>query len=166
MSKLIARRDAELNRANEVWSEVLAFVDSLTAESRDSVRSVDGWSAKDHIVHLGVWKSSFVLWLDDISGHEAVGVSKELFDSENLELINTEILEVHRHQPWESVRSNAIASHRQWIEAIYAQSEDRLLAPMGKVSLIDALPDLTWEHDRDHLIWLKQTLAQPAEISR
>lgn len=160
MTDLIARRDAELSQADHTWAEVLAFADGLSACERDDVRNADGWSAKDHIAHIAAWKRSFVFWLDDISGHDVLGISEELFNSGDLEQINAAILEVFRDRPWSDVRSEAIAAHRAKIDAVVAQTESRLLAPMGNVSLIEALPDLTWEHDRDHLMWLKQPLAE------
>ena len=159
MTDLIARRDAELDRAVRTWEEVLAFVDGLSPIDRDEVRNADGWSAKDHIAHIAAWKRSFVLWLDDISGHDVLGISAELFNWGDLDRVNAGILDVFRDRPWAEIRSEAISAHGAWIDAIDAQPESRLQAPMGKISLIEALPDLTWEHDRDHLIWLKQPLA-------
>jgi hypothetical protein len=160
MSDLISRRDAELDKAERTWAELLAFVDSLSPFERDEVRNPDGWSAKDHIAHIAAWKRSFVLWIDDISGHGVLGVSEELFNAGDLDRINAGILEVFRDRPWDEVRIEAIAAHRAKIDAVLAQSGSRLLEPMGKVSLIEALPDLTWEHDRDHLNWLKQPLTE------
>jgi hypothetical protein len=160
MSDLIARRDAEVGKAERTWAELLAFVDGISPFERDEVRNADGWSAKDHIAHIAAWKRSFVLWIDDISGHEVLGISEELFNSADLARINAAILDVFRDQPWPEVRNEAIAAHRAKIDAVLAQPESRLLEPMGKVSLIEALPDLTWEHDRDHLIWLRQPLAE------
>jgi hypothetical protein len=160
MSDLIARRDAELEKAERTWAELLAFVDSLSLFERDEVRNPDGWSAKDHVAHIAAWKRSFVLWIDDISGHEVLGITEDLFNAGDLDSINAGILEVFRDQPWARIRTEAIAAHRAKIDAVLAQPESRLLEPLGEVSLIEALADLLWEHDRDHLIWLKQPLAE------
>jgi hypothetical protein len=158
MTTLEARRDYFLERADAAWHSLLAFVDGLNRKQREEIRNADGWSVKDHIAHIGAWKRSFVLWVDGISGHEALGIDEDLFRRDDLDRINVAILEINRDRPWRDVRAEAIAAHEAWQSKLAAQPESRLAARLGTHSLIDSIADLTWEHDEQHQAWIREML--------
>lgn len=73
------------------------LIQSLSEKERSVAGTLEQWSAKDMIAHIAAWKEEMVRRLTDKN------ISSLPNDMEEIDKINAEIFEEHRHQSWDEI---------------------------------------------------------------
>jgi len=162
--------------------EVRARVRSKRKELVDLIATIDaaalsapgpdgGWAIKDHLVHIGAWEH----WLlalferrDRLAAMGAAGAGKTVDE------VNAAVYEKHRHDTLDQARAYFIDAHDQLMVVLDTQSTEDFERPYnvffppaeGESStqpLLVAVAANTYEHYDEHIGWIKEMRAKPAQ---
>jgi tetratricopeptide (TPR) repeat protein len=94
----------------------------LSDEEQAVIGTLERWSAKDTVAHIGAWKGRMA--------QEIAGASRSewLSTFEDIDQVNAEIFEENRHRSWADVLGDSERAHRSLVETVQAMSDDDLLA--------------------------------------
>ena len=121
----------------------------------------DGWSIKDHLFHIAAWLRKATAVLNGQPGHEALGVSYELFEAGDDTPINAILQKRSAPLPLSEVLAEFRATHAAMLRYIEAQPAERLTArynpddPSDPDRVIDAIAGNTYQHDEEHRGWIE-----------
>lgn len=140
-----AEREALLERYREMRAQMTAAIAGLTDEQL-SERSIDGWSVKDHLLHVAFWDEVRAIEVLRISaGHEsAMRMSHEQdadYDRLGYEL-RADLSAAQARWEWEE-------SRRRLLEAIAAAGERGLDARLYGEAGLDS------SHEAEHAGWIR-----------
>lgn len=127
----------------ELVSAIEGVPDELMVE-----RSLDGWSVKDHLVHLSLW--------DDLRTSEVRRISAGFestwrMSDEQDDTYNAMVHELRRDLSLEQARWELATSHQRLLDAIAAATPRGLDASLyGEAGLVRA------GHDEEHAGWIKR----------
>ena len=90
------------------WTALHAELAQLSAVAM-TTKDDQGWTVKDHIVHLMVWENSAVFFLQSKPRHIALGVSEAVYLKDSEDDINAAIFQNHQ----EMLLTDALAQFRE-----------------------------------------------------
>lgn len=126
-------------------AELLAIIEGLSDEAL-SEPSVDGWSVKDHLLHLALW--------DDIRAQEVVRISAGhasawRMTAEHDEAFNDIGYEIRRQLSPSQAKWELEVSRQRFLDAVAAATERGLdPALYGEAGLASG-------HEAEHVGWLR-----------
>jgi uncharacterized damage-inducible protein DinB len=139
-------KEALLQHYREMRQELLAAIDGLTDEQMADP-SIDGWSVKDHLVHLAVWHDIRASEIVRISaGHDSAWRMGDAQD----ERFNTLAYELRRSLPVAQARWELETSQRRLLDAIAAAT------PRGLDPTLYGEAGLRTNHEREHAGWIRR----------
>lgn len=105
---------AELLAAIEQsWSRFDAALERLSEDQLLLPTDPQGWTGKDHLVHISIWERSMVFFLQGKPRHEALGVEQQLYSQGSDDEINAAILKQRKDLPLIDVLAGLRATHRE-----------------------------------------------------
>jgi hypothetical protein len=140
-------KDALLAQYRRVRAELVAGIEGIPAESMVE-RSLDGWSVKDHLLHLSLW--------DDLRASEVQRISAGFesawrMSDEQDEAYNGMGHELRRDLSLEQARWELVSSHQRLLDAIAVATPRGLDASLyGEAGLVRG------GHDEEHAGWIKR----------
>ncbi|HZP56911.1 MAG TPA: DinB family protein [Dehalococcoidia bacterium] len=143
-------RDALLAHYRETREQLLAVLDGLTDEQMTE-RTVDGWSVKDHLLHLALW--------DDVRAGEVARISAGhasawRLSGEQDAAFNAVAYEVRQALSLAQARWELGASRRRLLDAIASASARGLDASLyGEAGLHSG-------HEAQHTGWIRAWRAE------
>ena len=160
----------EIDRA---WAYLNSDLEQLTEEQLAGPRDAEGWTGKDHIIHLAAWERSVVYFLQGKPRHEGLGVDEALYLEGYDDAVNAEIHRQRKDVPL----SEALAELRN----VHGQLK-RLLQPLTDADLqkpyshylpdepgegegppaINVIVGNTTEHFPEHMDWIRQVAGENA----
>lgn len=130
MSKPQVTTKAELLAAIEQsWSRFEAALEHLSEDQLLVPTDAQGWTVKDHLVHISVWERSMVFFLQRKPRHEALGVDQQLYVQGGDDAINALIVEQHKHLALAEVLAVLRATHRKLLVLLEPLSDADLHRP-------------------------------------
>ena len=148
-------KDEFMSALEREWDLLLAVADRLSPEQM-TTPDAGGWSPKDNLAHLGEWIDLLMdHHIDQRPAHEVLGVSPEVADSWDMELINPVLFERNRDRSADEV----LARLKQTYEKLSARLQSMSWADMLKPRHADdpeRRPLLIWilgdttEHFEEH----------------
>lgn len=161
---------AETERAYAALEDALK---GFTQEQRTSIHDQQGWTVKDHLVHLAAWERSVVFMLQSRPRHLGLEVDKGLYQEGSFEQINAAIQARNQDLSWEEVLESFHSTHQQFLDSIRPLTDADLSQPYrhylpdepgqgGDRPAINALYANSADHFREHLEYI-EALAGLAE---
>ena len=126
----------------------------------------DGWSTKDHLYHIAAWLRKTTAVLNGRPGHEVLGVTYAMFAAGDEDGINAILQQRSAPLPLAEVLSEFRATHAAILSYIEEQPEARLHEPYDPTDpgdpdrVIDAIAGTTYEHDEEHLGWIRRRMTK------
>jgi uncharacterized damage-inducible protein DinB len=146
----VADRDDLLRHYRESRADLLAAIDGLT-DDQLSERTLDGWSVKDHLLHITLWDEIRAAEIERISaGHESLwrmsGEQDDIYRGLGIDLrMDTSVGQAK----WELE-----ATQRRVLEAIASATERGLDGSLyGEAGLRSG-------HEAQHTEWIKRWRAE------
>jgi uncharacterized damage-inducible protein DinB len=126
--------------------DLLAAIEGLSDETLTK-RSLDGWSVKDHLVHIAVWDEVRANEVERISaGHASVWRMSPELD----EAYNAMAYELREGLSLEQARWELAASRKQLLSAISSATQRGLDPSLyGEAGLVSG-------HEAQHTGWIKR----------
>ena len=153
------------------WEELNTALDNLTEKQATSIKDAEGWTVKDHIIHMTAWERSVVFLLQGKPRHEGLGVEEALYLGGDDDKINAAIYEQRKDLPLAEAREQFRDTHRQLVALLEPMTEDDLSKTYRQY-----LPDEEGEgegppiyalvygntsgHFREHLGWIRELLGR------
>lgn len=139
-------REALLQHYRQTREEMLAAIAGLS-DDRMTERTLDGWSVKDHLVHLAFWDELRAAEVERIAaGHASVW----RLSGEQDEALNALVHEARTRLTLEQVVWEVAASRQRLLNAIAAATERGLDASLyGEAGLNSG-------HEAEHTGWIRR----------
>jgi hypothetical protein len=160
-----------LRGMQDAWTNLNACLDTLTPEQMSEVRDAEGWTVKDHLIHLMAWERSGVLFLQGTPRFEGLGIDRTLLLGGDFDKMNAAI-----QQRWEALSAAEARAalndvHAQLLRLVEAMSDDELQKGLSEYAPStsgqdDARPISlliygdTTEHFQEHQQWIENLIAQ------
>lgn len=161
--------DDAINKSNlrrkieKSWDDLQDFLDSISDAQKTELTDAQGWTVKDHLIHLAVWEDSLTALLEGKSRAEALGVDDVVWQSHDVDAMNAVIQKAHQSMPLNEVVATLGRSHDRMVAQIETLTDDDLMRPHR-----DFQPDSTrdepvigwivgnsFEHFADHMAWMQ-----------
>lgn len=143
-------REALLDDYRQSRSEFLAAIEGLPDELL-TARSIDGWSVKDHLLHLALWDDIRAAEVQRISaGHE----STWRMTGEQDEAFNALGYELRKHLSVDQAIFEFEASRQRLLDAIASAT------PLGLEPSRYGEAGLRSGHEEEHTGWLRRWRAE------
>ena len=153
------------------WDELNDALDGLTEEQATGIKDENGWTVKDHVIHMAAWERSIVYMLNRKPRHEGLGVSEQVYLEGNDDSINAAIYTERHDMPLAEAREQFTSTHQELMAIVEPMSEDELGKPYRYFLPDEPRPDEprdgdgppaygmlmgnTAGHFKEHLEWIK-----------
>ena len=126
----------------------------------------DGWTVKDHLVHIAAWEQSLLGLIEGRDRSLAMGLSEPL---EELDPINEAIRKLHENNSGDEALGYFRDSHVQLVAALGKLSDADLQKPYSdyqRSDLEETRPVVAWvggntyEHYAEHVGWINQLISE------
>ncbi len=155
------------------WTALTDALAQLSLETMTTIRDDHGWTVKDHLIHLYYWERSALYFLQGKPRHEGLGVTEEIYASDDADVINEIIFQQNRSLSLEEALAQLRALQPTLLAALEPLTDADLQKPYRHY-----LPDEPGEgdgppamnvvygnsagHFAEHLAWI-EALAAPGQ---
>jgi hypothetical protein len=105
------------------WESLQALFNRLSEEEVTSIQDAQGWTIKDHILHLAAWERSVVYFLEGKPRHEGLGVDESLFKKGDFDEINEAIYRQNKDLSLAEATNQLQDVHRQLLKGLESLSD-------------------------------------------
>ncbi len=172
MSERQVTTKAELvDEIERAWTAFTAALERWTETQLITIRDPQGWTVKDHLVHLAYWERSAVFFLAGRPRHTALGVTEELYLKGSDDEINAAIFQAHQALPWAEAMAQLRAVQRQLMSVLGPltdadlQKRYRAYLPDEPVDgdgppAVNVVYGNSAGHFAEHLAWIEELLTK------
>jgi hypothetical protein len=152
-----------LQTLDKSWNSFLEFIGKLSEEQLTEKKDPQGWSAKDHIVHLAAWERSVEYFLQRKPRHLGLGVSKKMYLGGTLDDINDLIYRKNADVSLGEALTQLRKCHRHVVELISSLPDTELRKPYNRFisgepednrKVFEVIYANTSGHLIEHLNWI------------
>ena len=148
------------------WNALNTALDRLTESQMTTIRDKEGWTVKDHLIHLTYWERSVTYLLQGKPRHEGLGVEESTYVNGDFDGINAEIQAKHNAIPLGEARAQLTKTHQDLTALVEQLTEADLHKPYSAYLpheggrnanrvVIEVLYGNTTEHFEEHQEWIE-----------
>jgi uncharacterized protein (TIGR03083 family) len=152
------------------WTKLNMALDQLTETQLTTPTDAQGWTAKDHVIHIMAWERSMVTMLQGKPRHEGLGVAEDLYLTKGFDAINAVIQAQHQALPLAEALAQLRQTHQQLLDLLEPLSDQDLQQPYRHYlpdepgegdgpPAINVVYANSTEHFREHLDWIEELVA-------
>ena len=151
------------------WLALQSALAGMDARHMSSIRDAEGWSVKDHLVHLAAWERSAVHFLQGRPRHAALGVDQSIYERHDFEEINAAIQRQAADITPQQAQEELESVHKQLLALLEPLGDEELHRPYSSYLpeeadddrlVIDVLYGNSAHHFREHLGWVAALAAK------
>ncbi len=149
-----------IERIRQAREELEKHLAALTPEQL-SEPGPEGWSIKDHLLHIVEWQRFLLGFLQGRTAHEWLGVAERVSSME-VDAINDILYERQRERPVEQALADFRQSYDEVLAALENLPEENLRSPFWVLDtseqylLQEGISSNTCDHDMEHLGWIRR----------
>jgi len=153
------------------WSALNQTLSELPPDQQATVRDAQGWSAKDHLVHITAWEQSLLALLQGRDRDQALGLNEAERSLPDIDAVNDVVYQRARERTLDEVLDAAQQSHQDVVAAIATLSDEDLFKPYSHYQPndppTDGRPVIGWiignssEHYQEHNAYIRVLNALP-----
>ncbi|RPJ49437.1 MAG: ClbS/DfsB family four-helix bundle protein [Chloroflexi bacterium] len=138
------------------------YLGKLEPEALSRANVPGGWSILDHLIHLAEWRWKLMAMMAGRGGHEGLKIDAQIYQTVELDELNAILYERNRQRPAEEILLEFRRAHETVLAAIDRPDEADLqraydlTAPADTRRLLEGIIGNTYEHDLEHLAWIKE----------
>ena len=125
----ITTKAALLAEMEPAWAALNAAIEQLTETQMTTIQDVQGWTVKDHLIHLAAWERGAVFFLQGQPRYEGLGVSEAVYLTEVDDEINAVIQQQTQQLSLAEALSRLRHTHQQLMEALRPLTDTDLQKP-------------------------------------
>jgi len=118
-----------LEDIESTWPALNAALDRLTEAQMTTLRDAQGWTVKDHLVHLAAWERSVVFFLQGQPRHAGLGVDEKSYLNENDDRINAIIYQQRNGLPLAEALGQFRKVHQELMNLVQPLTDADLQKP-------------------------------------
>src|SRR3954451_6416754 len=99
------------------WPALNQTLSELPPDQQATVRDPQGWSAKDHLVHITAWEHSLLALLQGRDRDEALGLNEAERNLTDIDAVNDVVYQRWKGRTLEDVLAAAQRSHQEVVAA-------------------------------------------------
>ena len=164
-----------LSNLESDWASLNAALDRLTDRQKTTIQDAQGWTVKDHLIHLAAWERSVVFLLQGQPRHAGLGVDPVLYENGSADDINAAIFQQRKEIPLAEGTAQFRNVHRQLVQLLLPLTDTDLLKPCREYlpdevgdnrSAIDVIYSNTIGHFGEHLGWIETLVGNVPQSNR
>jgi hypothetical protein len=155
-----------LTDIDRTWVALNTALDRLTEPQMTTLRDAEGWTVKDHVIHLTAWERSTVFFLQGRPRHEGLGVDETVYLNGTDDDINAVIYQQRKDLPLAEALAQFRRTHQELMallqpltdEALNRRYRHYLPDEPGKGDgppAINVIYGNTAHHFAEHLTWIE-----------
>ncbi len=125
----ITTKDELLAQIDRNWKALHTALDGLTEAQVTTIRDAQGWTVKDHIIHLTAWERSAVCFLQRKPRHDGLGVDETTFLKGDDDQTNAVIYKQRKNQTLAETLAQFRDVHHQLLELLKPLTDADLQQP-------------------------------------
>lgn len=144
-------------RIEHGWGELQHFLGTLTDEQFTTPTDANGWTIKDHMVHLAAWEEGLRGVVAGKSKRETMEIDEATWEQGD-DPINAVIQQRYRDLSLEEAKAMSQRVHESLVARLYALTDDDLTrpyAPDATHPLIALIMGDTSGHYLEHIPWMQ-----------
>ncbi len=152
---------AEIERT---WPVLNATLERL-APPQLAAKDAQGWTVKDHVVHMAAWERSVVFLLQGKPRHEGLGVNEALYEQNDVDAINAAIQQQHAELSFADALEQLRSVHGQMMSRLHTLTDVDLQRSYRHYlpdepgegdgpPVINVIYGNTADHFREHQTWI------------
>ena len=169
----VKTKAALLSDIERAWAALDTALGRLTEAQLTTPADAQGWTAKDHIIHMTAWERSVVFFLQDQPRHAGLGVDEALYRRGNADEINAVIYWQRHKLPLADALAQFRDVHQQLLALLQPLTDADLLKPYrhylpaepGEGDGPLAVNVIYWntaDHFSEHLAWIEALVDKAA----
>ena len=111
------------------WTTLNAALDRLTEAQMSVPQDAQGWTVKDHLIHLTFWERSVIFFLQGQPRHQGLGVEEALYLKGNDDEINATIYQQHKDLSVSETLAQFRSTHQQLLKVLQPLTDPDLQKP-------------------------------------
>ncbi|HYP39486.1 MAG TPA: ClbS/DfsB family four-helix bundle protein [Chloroflexia bacterium] len=162
----VTTKDKLLRDTEQSWQELNSLLDQLPEAQATGPQDAEGWTAKDHVIHMTAWERSVVFFLQGKPRHEGLGVEEQLYQTGDDDAINAVVYEQRKDLPLADALAQFQDVHSQLLNLLQPLSDADLQKPYRHYlpnepsdgadrKAFDVIYANTADHFREHLGWIR-----------
>ncbi len=151
-----------LRQINEGWQELNARLMRFTSDQFTGPTDDNGWTAKDHTLHLAAWEKGVVGVLEGRILREAMELSEDVWNSPDFNIPNEVLRQRTLSMSLDEGYAFVEKTHQDLLDALEKWSEEDLNRPMkdfqpdrGMSPLYEFILGCTSKHYEEQLPWIE-----------
>jgi hypothetical protein len=146
------------------WDSLNAALERLTEQQMTAVRDAQGWTVKDHLIHLAAWERSTVFFLQGQPRYTGLGVDRAVYERGDFDEINAVIFQQHKDMPLAEALALIRDVHQQMLQELQPLSDKDLMKAYQQYLpdeagddrlAVDVVNSNTAGHYNEHLEWIE-----------
>lgn len=159
-------RDGVMSELETSWSELKAYIASLSEQQLTQPTDAAGWTVKDHLIHIAMWEKATLAMLEGKSKRETLDITPEIWEQDD-DPINAVIQQRYKDMPLKEVLQILQATHDELLTKLNIMTEADFQLPYHHYQptstherpIIDFVMWDTINHYRDHIPWMAAIVA-------
>ena len=111
------------------WTTLDAALDRLTEAQMSVPQDAQGWTVRDHLIHLTFWERSAIFFLQGRPRHQGLGVEETLYLKGNDDEINAVIHQQHQDLSLSETLAQFRSTHQQLLKMLQPLTDTDLQKP-------------------------------------
>jgi hypothetical protein len=148
------------------WGALNASLENLDETQMTEIRDPQGWSVKDHLIHMAFWERGVCFFLQGKPRHQGMEIDEELLKHGDFDQINAVIQQAQKDMSLAEVKALIHYCHRQLLHQVQGLSEADLLKPYRRYTpeesgegdgppTYNMIYDNTAGHFAEHREWIE-----------
>ena len=108
------------------WTILNAALDRLTEAQMSVSQDAQGWTVKDHLIHLTFWERSVIFFLQGQPRHQGLGVEEALYLKGGDDEINAAIYQQHKDLSVSETLAQFRSTHQQLLKVLQPLTDSDL----------------------------------------
>jgi hypothetical protein len=111
------------------WDALQAVLQRLSDAQMTGLRDAEGWTIKDHLIHITVWERSVVFFLQHQPRHLGLGVDESVYSRGPVDAINAAVYQQSKNLSLDEALAQFREVHRQLMELFQSLTDADLFRP-------------------------------------
>jgi hypothetical protein len=146
------------------WSALNVALERLTEDQKTSLADPQGWTVKDHLIHLSAWERSVSFFLQGQPRHAGLGVNEAVYENGSVDQVNQAIFQQRKEMPLSEALLQFKEVHQQLMKLIEPLTDTDLHKPYraylpdkldDERRAMEVIYDNTTGHYREHQGWIE-----------